>query len=242
MSISDKAAAVGIVAALTFAGTGIQADSGPATTTDSRACQAISDAVSAEVEARPNRDAAIEGLGLTLTDAMVVPDALYQRLARDIEAIKARNADLAAIDHRHEFDPTSLLVEAADEATMEAIRDGDYNAWDCMESDHGQSRVHHMFGNHFEVRFDRAYDMRQLGELYTRLPGIVHTNLNLNVGDGSTITVERSGQTHTYRFARKWGDCPSGCINSLIWEYRVGPDGAVEQLSEPDKDAPAPAR
>lgn len=214
---------------------------GPATSAP-RDCDAIEQGLSEAVAATPRGEKAIEALGLTLTDAMAVPETLYQRLARDIETIKALNPALAGINHRHEFDPSSLLVEAADEATAEAIREGEYDGWQCMERHYGQSSVHPMFGRHFDVRFNGVYDMRQLGELYTELPGIVHTNLNLNVGDGSTITVTQEDDSYIYRFSRRWGDCPSGCINSLNWEYRVGPDGSVERLSQPDENAPRPPR
>ncbi|HEX4896788.1 MAG TPA: hypothetical protein VFV53_00355 [Candidatus Limnocylindrales bacterium] len=29
-----------------------------------------------------------------------------------------------------------------------------------------------------------------------------------------------------------WGDCPSGCINSHVWDFEVSPDGEVTLLGE----------
>lgn len=188
--------------------------------------------------ATAERDKAIEMLGLTLTDAMVVPAALYQRLERDISAIKAKNPALRQLAHRHDYDAGSLLIRAADDATANAIRDGTYQGWRCLARAYRQTTVHHMFGRHFDLRFDGAYDMRQLGQRYRQLPGIAATSLNLNMRDGSTISAQRDGEQFTYRFARKWGNCPSGCQQSRTWRYRTGPQGAIEVLATPPDDAP----
>lgn len=203
-------------------------------------CEATAPDPSNTVSAASSRNRSVEALGLTLTDDLTVPEKLYQRLERDIRAIKAQNTALIEIDHRPEYDASSLLVEAADASTAQAIRNGRYEPWQCLKQQYGQQAVHHMFGKHFDIRFDGVFDMEQLGNRYTELSGIVHTNLNLNVGDGSTIAAQRQGETFTYHFIEQWGDCVSGCIESRTWQYEVNAQGSVELISEPGPGAPRP--
>jgi len=212
------------------------AEDGETSAADTPGCDATNEFPRA---AESERDEAIEMLGLTLTDALIVPKALYQRLARDVAAIKDQNPTLRQLTHRHDYDAESLLIRTADEATATAIRNGDYQGWRCLARTTNQTNVHHMFGRHFDLRFDGAYDMRQLGKRYRQLPGIAATSLNLNMSDGSTISVQRDGDQYSYQFVRKWGNCPSGCRNSRTWRYRVGPDGAIKRLASPPEDAPA---
>lgn len=194
----------------------------------------------AAIEATPRDNEAVERLGLTLTDRVAVPTDLYNRLERDITALKQENPALDGLEHRHAYNPRSLLVQAADAATATAIGNGDYEGWQCLAEAFGQTNIHHMFGRMFDLRFSGVYDMRAVSEYYAALPGISGASLNSNVGDGSTITVERDGEAYTYRFARKWGDCPSGCQQELVWRYRVLADGRIELIEEPDADAPVP--
>jgi len=203
-------------------------------------CQERTGGDADELAGTPRRHQGIEALGLTLTDAIAVSDALYARLLRDITAIKQRNPQLVGLEHRPEYDTSSLLVKAADDATAAAIRASEYTGWDCLRQRYAQTDAHNMFGRHFDLRFKGVYDMRQLGNLYAQLPDIEATSLNLNVGDGSTIRVDRNGAVYTYRFHRKWGDCPSGCIENLSWTYRVGEAGGIELVSEPPTGAPQP--
>lgn len=61
------------------------------------------------------------------------------------------------------------------------------------------------------------YALARRMEEYT---GLSHVLPNSDLGGGTSRELLREGRVWRFRFTRGYGDCPSGCIYSRIYEYR----------------------
>ena len=66
------------------------------------------------------------------------------------------------------------------------------------------------------------YYMIPIEKSFNDLPSVVIAEFNKGcVGDGNTITIERTNSSATVTFSIGQGDCPAGCIYHKYWEFRV---------------------
>jgi hypothetical protein len=69
--------------------------------------------------------------------------------------------------------------------------------------------------------FTRPIYRRTVADQYNGVQGIRFTPYGRMLGDYGEVSLGRSGTIYTFRFSRKWGDCPAGCISGHYWIFEV---------------------
>ncbi|MBI9016724.1 MAG: PEP-CTERM sorting domain-containing protein [Phycisphaerae bacterium] len=84
--------------------------------------------------------------------------------------------------------------------------------------------------SYFKLEFAKVYNILRLADIYQQSLGddLLYANPNYYLGDGSTIMAFPP----SYTFVKKWGDCPSGCMNSETFTFTVA-NGQAVMVPEP---------
>jgi len=86
-----------------------------------------------ELGQTPRADENLELLALAHSDGVVADQAIYDRIVRDVSAMRALEPAIANIGYFARYEPRKLLLEVS-EATFSRMQQGDYSAWDCLNS------------------------------------------------------------------------------------------------------------
>ncbi len=110
-------------------------------------------------------------------------------------------------------------------------------AVDSLNHRLGATKVHIRvcFGKRIYVNpiFHQFPNVRKLAERYKTLPGIIDAGEVMYLGGGDGVGMTPEGKSLRFVFVRRWGDCPSGCINRRTYEFRYWPrSGRVQKLRE----------
>jgi hypothetical protein len=193
-------------------------------------------AAAAELAATPRADENLELLALKVSPGKLVADeAAYQRVVRDVGAIRAKAPALAKISLFPYRDGRRItLTVPVDTATqMEA---GTYHAWDCLNDTYGAvlPAEYIRIGNAPEafvsLKTKGIYAMPLLAAEYRRLPGVMHVDDITLGGDGPTICLTGGASTWHYLFDDASGDCPAGCIDHAYRHFTTDTAGTVTEL------------
>jgi hypothetical protein len=214
-------------------------DTGPAP--DASACRGVGHGTPAQIASTPRSNTSLEMLALTLTQDVVAPQSIYDRVTRDVPKVKKQNSSLSNITHRPRHNGKSLLMQTTGQTAQE-IKNGTYTDWDCLNQ-HYVDQSHDVlnFTNAVKLELKGRYDLSIVGSDYAALPGIKNAGPNQFGGDGSTICADRNGDTYHYVFVEGWGDCPSGCIHHNYWYYTVDASGQVTKKGAAMDPAQAPS-
>lgn len=193
-------------------------------------------ATAAELASTPRADVNLELLALKLSPGKVVADeATYQRVVRDVGAIRAKDPKLAPISFFSYRDgrTISFVLPVNTAMQMEA---GNYHAWDCLNETYGAVmpfeiiRIGNADDAFLYMKLKGIYATDLLAAEYARLPGVTSTDSIALGGGGSTICVTSGPSTWHYVFDAGSGDCPAGCIDHSYRHFTTDPDGAVAVL------------
>ena len=156
------------------------------------------------------------------------PADLTERLYSDLAAIRQAYPDIADITYFATAVPDEIIVRLT-EAAYELYRSDQYHALDELNTEYGMTEMRQIGSSSpsFVLTFDQVYNTQMLADIYAQAEGLVYTQPNHYYGDGSTI----EAAPPYYTFIRKWGDCPSGCIHSESWRFKVE-DGQVISLDD----------
>ena len=166
-----------------------------------------------EILATPRAEPNVEHLALVLGGGLTADPAIYERLVADLALIHhllpptqyaAFSAHLA-VNFQIYVEPDRMFVEL-DDAAAEAVAEGAYDAWDCLNAWYGVEEVDlrdlEAFG-YVYLEFDGVYDLRQVAEDYEGLAGIERAGPDTwfhdyILADLPEICVERQGDVWTY--------------------------------------------
>jgi hypothetical protein len=175
----------------------------------------------------PKADEEAELIALCLSGELVAPAYLYQRVLDDLKAIRTEFDDAFEAVHEIGFSPPWVpgnLMLGFDEAAFELFRDGQYHAWDDLNQPYqvtDMDTVPLTSGGVVLLVFRGRLHPCRLAELYENLPGVWAVSPNYIIGDWSNVYASQTLSGMSYLFRRGWGDCPSGCIYSEFWYFRV---------------------
>ena len=174
---------------------------------------------------RANEEA--ELVALCLSGELVAPNGLYEQVRRDLAAIRATFGDTFELINQIRFSPPWVpgnLMLGFDETAFQLLRDGQYHAWDDLNQQYevtDMDTVPFTSGGVVLLIFQRRLHPWRLAKLYEDLPGVWTVSPNHIIGDWSNVYARQTWEGMTYLFRRGWGDCPSGCIYSEYWYFRV---------------------
>jgi hypothetical protein len=190
----------------------------------------------AELAATPRADVNLELLALKLSPGKIVADqATYDRVVRDVGAIRAMHPELARIPFTSFNDGRRLELTVPIETGLQ-MQDGTYHAWDCLNDTFGATlpaeyiRVGAADEEYVWLTLKGIYANALLAAEYARLPGVTSTTGNALGGDGPTICAAAEGTTWHLVFDGAFGDCPAGCIDHAYRHFTTEPGGTVTEL------------
>jgi hypothetical protein len=175
----------------------------------------------------PKADEEAELIALCLSGGLVAPDGLYEQVRRDLAAIRSTFGDsyesVAKINFRTPWLP-GCLVMAFDDTTEQRVLSGEYHAWDVLNKKLELATLDTLFLRRYGfsvLYFEGRLHPYRLSELYGVLPGVRYAFPNHLAGDRPNVYARHDVYGSTYLFRKAWGDCPSGCIYSEYWYFRV---------------------
>lgn len=185
-----------------------------------------------EIASTPRSDPELELLALELSEQVVAPQSIYERVTRDISQIRESYDEVSGISYRPPHDGKSLNVGAADAETERAIKNGNFQEWECLNRHYEKRDVRHLVEGTFNVELKGIYDMKLVARDYQKFEGLEYAEPNFRGGDGPTICGERRGDVYHYVFDDASGDCRSGCSNHHYHYFSVDASGAVTEEGE----------
>jgi len=186
----------------------------------------------------PRNDTNIELLALKFSDQEVADQSVYDRLVRDIAAIREQNASVATITYFSPNDGKSLLL-TVDSGTASAIDNGSYHEWDCLNDAYGATSFNVLRSGETafaEVILKGIYRLDTVAKNYARLKGIKSAVPASGGGDGPTICLTRANDVWHYIFDDASGDCFVGCTKHIYTRFTTTESGVVTNLGEPSPD------
>lgn len=190
----------------------------------------------------PRADENLELLALSVSGTAVARQEIYDRVVRDVSAIRAWKPDVQGIAYRPRDDGKSLVL-GVDAATATSIEAGSYHAWDALNAGWRfveEKAVSQLSDSSIIVlRFSGIYDMARVAQQYASLGGVRYAEPDFYVGNGPTICVTIEGSAYRYVFDRADGDCPSGCY--IHHEFGFTTDAAGPIIPEGTWDSTKPS-
>lgn len=213
--------------------------------------EACGQGTAAEIAATPRDDPATELLALSMGDGLTADAATYDRLVRDLAAIRAGHPVVDGVSIFPTTDAKSLNLTAADAATYEAIAQGEYHEWDCLNDWYELEIVALPEpaslppGLAFTIGLEGLYALDRVAEDYRALAGIASARPLVFPPPGapagtfpSLCAEEAADGVFRYFF-----DVPTpGGPPTLTYHFTTLPDGTVELVGvfNPLSLGPAP--
>lgn len=173
------------------------------------------------------RSARLEVLAARVSGTVVADEAVFDRILQDVAAARALWPELGFVG---EYIPgaASLLIET-DEDTLDQMRRGNYDAWDCLNALFRVDEIRYPRWTMLYVSFAGNYDLRVLAHEYAKLPAVERAYPNGFAGDWGDVCVTPGANEWHYVFEEASGDCPSGCIDHTYHHFVTLPTGEVKR-------------
>jgi hypothetical protein len=188
----------------------------------------------AEIASTPRADTNLELLALRSSTGIIADQAIYDRVVRDVTAIRAADASVAGIEYFARSDGRTLFLELA-KSNFADMQSGAYHDWDCLNQAYVKTDLLLMDSTvspYGELTLKGNYDLARVGAQYAALPGIQSAGSNIGGGDGPTICITRGADVWHYVFDKAGGDCPAGCTEHEYHHFTTSTAGQVTSLGE----------
>lgn len=183
-----------------------------------------------ELALTPRDDLNLEQLAIVATGRVLAGQEQYDRVVRDVDAIREARPDLQEIGFLPAFGEE--IIVRADETTIAEMEASRYEAWDCLNRRFGVTEM--TFGtdgagtpDRVRLELDGVYYTPLLAERYAELPNVLQASSEGVIGDGSTICVTSGESDWHYVVDEGSGDCPLGCIDHDYSYFVTASDGTV---------------
>jgi len=189
-----------------------------------------------DLEATPRADQNLELLALSVSGTVVARQEIYDRVVRDVTAIRASHVEAEGISYFSRDTGNELLLEV-DAATFAAIEEHAYHDWDELNARWRLVNSHILGGpssHGFLLQFDGIYNIPAVARGYAELTGVIYAEPDFWIGDRSTICLTLEGDRYRFVFDRAGGDCPAGCTSHHEFGFSTNRSGAITFEAEWD--------
>lgn len=171
-------------------------------------------------------DAEALAAALWLSHELKAPNDLYERIRSDLIIVREQFRDsLPAVDLKfHQPWEPGRLILGFDQDTYQQISDGQYHAWDSLNTVYNMIQVDLSMPafKMLKLFFDDGLNPEILAEIYQQLPGVRFAVPNRYMGERPMLLPAAPVDGRIlYFFRNAWGDCPSGCLYSEFWVLTV---------------------
>lgn len=173
---------------------------------------------------RHRANAHAEIMAMIIAGELRAPDALYDRMDRDMALMETMYPILKTVGRWREG-TRSMYVHLDPEIPWDGFHalNEFYQAVSIVPSQYNPNARH--------ITFCDALNILVLRELYQALPEITYTEGGVNSPCDwawDCISVETNGEDFGYHYSNGGGDCPSGCTCHQIWQLATTPSGEVQ--------------
>jgi hypothetical protein len=196
---------------------------------DCASVQSLASSAEIRQTPRPNQDA--EVLAIEATGAFVAPQAVYDRVAKDLTNIRYSFAEVRYITAGR-YTPNQVLVlfDQADGAS--AVLEGRYFDADCLNAIYSATRFR-LIGTKapliVTVTFAGRFNIPLLAAEYAKLPGVKSAEPNGYVGTHPDVCLAIDGDTFFFIFmdVDPNGDCLAGCSRHIAGSFSTDSTGNI---------------
>lgn len=180
----------------------------------------------------PRADREAEEAALWLSEDLIAPQDLYDRINRDLTDIRATFGDtLKAVDvtFRPWWIPSWIRVHLDDEG-IRLLRAGTFSQLDSLNDALGLAELDsaRMAVTRFaDLQFEGRLHPFRLKDLYGNVPHVTLARINAWTGDYPNVYPWVIDGGMSYLFRDAWGDCPAGCAINPFW-YFTSTDAGIE--------------
>jgi hypothetical protein len=198
----------------------------------------------------PREDLVAELLALdhAAPDSGVAPWPEYERIAAELEALRAAHPDVTALFYEQrpniipfpEYESWAAIRLTFTEAGARQVAAGTYTAWDCPNALYRVTEIDQESDEIVTLVFEGYYKLPLILEDYATLPEVAEAQIPANVFWTSDACVDLGDEGSTYLFLNGLGDCPAGCTGREFWGFRVSDTTDVEYLGYVGEDDETP--
>ena len=179
----------------------------------------------------PRENAEAEEAALWLSNEIVAPQDLYEKVLKGFNLLRGKYADsIPEVNIPFKFPTgTNGILMGIDSLAAGLIRSGIYDAWDSLNAYYRSFQIDTSdwsYGNSFifyvTISFEGRLNTYRLCDLYEKLPGVIWASAGGYVGDWPcTYPWIDSTVNLTFLVRNAWGDCPAGCIMSHYYYFKM---------------------
>ena len=180
----------------------------------------------------PRDIAEAEWAALYLSDEMVAPDSMYNKVLHGLNQLQfyASSVPEVSISFYYPTYNSSLEILFTDSAKIE-IREGEYHNWDSLNLYYSVNRIDTMDFDGFFVAllsFEKRLNPSLLCEKYISLPGVKRVSAGgIQAGDRPKKYITLNNGLLNFLIRNAWGDCPAGCPYSHYFYFKQSEDTMI---------------
>jgi hypothetical protein len=193
-----------------------------------------------QVAKTPRANHTAEVLAVETLGTFVADDALYQRVASEVEAIALLAPQTASI-MPVSFASDSQLLLTLDAPGLQSYQSGSYHGWDCANAAYGENKdalVSTTLPLVLVAFANKIYNTPVLAKEYAMLPDVAGAEPSSGSIDGPDVCLQIDGDVHSYIYDQAGGDCPAGCTTHLYFGFEAKVGTAVQPLGTYDPAVP----
>jgi hypothetical protein len=126
------------------------------------------------------------------------------------------------------------------DAAAQAVVEGRYTAWDCLNEAYAPRSVD-INGAWVHIEFNGIYNLERIIERYRQLPGVTSGSSATGGLYGPTICVSREAERYEYVFHDTGEFCPAPCPEHRAYHFASETSGQVTELATWDSTTGASA-
>jgi hypothetical protein len=163
--------------------------------------------------------------------ALVVPDAIYDRIVQDLQLIRSAAPGLATETHAPAWLANEMIVQLDDAADQ-----GEYL---CLNETYGVTNVDNLFADWWVITLGGALNVPALATIYMQADAVTFAEPNGLIG-GQNYWVPTDLGSGYWRWEIDDGfhDCFDGCDCHRLYTYRTDANGNVQLLDYEEFGAP----
>jgi hypothetical protein len=205
-------------------------------------------ATAAELASTPRADPDAEILALEAGTTLVASPVIYERVIRDLAALRAAYPELASEAPCPTWQDRAVLHVYFDAEGYALLKAGSYDAWSCLNAIYGgdPGGPHWIDQSAFVALPDRRLRYDLLAAEYETLPHVTDVLTDSSTGDpGRDACLSIDGTTYSYIFDRGTGpNCLAVCLHHRYAGFTTAADGTITALGvfevDPLDDPPPP--
>jgi hypothetical protein len=169
----------------------------------------------------------LEALAARVSNRVVAEPVVYERILRDMGALRALWPGLGFVGSY--FPGAFGLVIETDRDTLDQMRRGNYDAWDCLNTLFRVTEIRYPRWTMLYISFAGTYDLQVLAAEYEKLPAVQRAKPDWFAGDWGDVCVTPGPDEWNYVFEEASGDCASGYIDHTYHHFVTLATGEVKR-------------